>query len=109
MPSAENNQEQYVHDGIIASSKTSTGWECRHFGFAPTKLPDEDSQTLGNKRPSLQRKATELQPLSSPEGTSERVQAVLMDRGRITLRSVDRKIDTMGVHEWLLEDVEHVR
>ena len=35
------------------------------FGFASTKYLNEDSQTLGNKKPSLHRKATELQAPSS--------------------------------------------
>jgi hypothetical protein len=65
------------------------------FGFASAKYPNEDSQTLGNKKPSLHRKATELQP-RPPRGTSGRVQAVLTDRCRIDLRSVDWKIDIMG-------------
>jgi hypothetical protein len=72
------------------------------FGFASTKYLNEDSQTLGNKKPSLHRKAAELQP-RPPRGTSGRVQAVLLDRCRIDLRSVDWKIDIMGVREWLLE------
>jgi hypothetical protein len=65
------------------------------FGFASTKYLNEDSQTLGNKKPSLHRKAAELQ-LRPPRGSSGRVQAVLMDRCRIDLRSVDWKIDIMG-------------
>src|SRR5450432_1630055 len=38
------------------------------FGLSPTKYLNEDSQTLGNKNPSLHRKAAELQPRRPPEG-----------------------------------------
>jgi hypothetical protein len=38
------------------------------FGLSPTKYLNEDSQTLGNKNPSLHRKAAELQSRRPPEG-----------------------------------------
>jgi hypothetical protein len=65
------------------------------FGFASTKYPNEDSQTLGNKKPSLHRKATELQAPSSQRDFSAS-SGGLMDRYRVDLRSVDWKIGIMG-------------
>jgi hypothetical protein len=65
------------------------------FGFASTKYLHEDSQTLGNKKPSPHRKATELQAPSS-QRDFRASSGSLMDRYRIDLRSVDWKIDIMG-------------
>jgi hypothetical protein len=65
------------------------------FGFASTKYLNEDSQTLGNKKPSLHRKATELQAPSSQKDFRAN-SGSLMDRYRIDLRSVDWKIDIIG-------------
>ena len=70
------------------------------FGLSPTKYLNEDSQTLGNKKPSLHRKAAaELQPRPLPKG---RLQGELRQGFdgpgcRIVLRSVDWKIDTTGM------------